>query len=151
VPGHVRRLGTRRYGPLTIFFRFPQHPSGGVLGGHDLALAKVGRGPAQHEARAKRVAAHRSEIVRSIIVYHDVTDTDHWLPSPQRKEVLGPLGASNIRTFVDRENPQKVGVLMDIADLDSMLAAIANQSPELAAAMQHDTVRPETLTTLAES
>ena len=87
----------------------------------------------------------------TIIAYHEVTDTDHWLASPKREEALGPLGASNIRTFVDRENPQKVGVLMDVADLDSMLAAVANPSPEFVAAMQHDTVRPETLTILVES
>lgn len=42
-PGRVRRLGERRYGPWTItFFRFPPYPSGGPLGGHDLALAKAG-------------------------------------------------------------------------------------------------------------
>ena len=42
-PGRFRRLGAHRYGPWTItFFRFPPHPSGGPLGGHDLALAKVG-------------------------------------------------------------------------------------------------------------
>lgn len=40
---------------------------------------------------------------------------------------------------------------MDVADLESMLAAVANTSPELADAMQHDTVRPETLTILVES
>lgn len=87
----------------------------------------------------------------TIIVHHEVTDTDHWLASPKRNEVLGPLGASNIRTFVDRENPQKVGLVMDIADLDAMLAAVANPSPELAAAMQDDTVRPETMSILVES
>lgn len=43
VPGRIRRVGERRYGPWTItFLRFPPHPSGGALGGHDLALAKVG-------------------------------------------------------------------------------------------------------------
>jgi hypothetical protein len=42
VPGHTRRLGERRYGPWTItFYRLPPHPSGGALGGHDLALATV--------------------------------------------------------------------------------------------------------------
>lgn len=87
----------------------------------------------------------------TIIAYHEVDDTDHWLTSRKREEALGALGASNIRTFVDRENQQKVGVLMDVADLDSMLAAVANPSPELAAAMQHDTVRPETLTILVQS
>jgi hypothetical protein len=41
-PGHVRRLGTRHYGPWTItFYRFPPHPSGGELGGHDLAVADM--------------------------------------------------------------------------------------------------------------
>jgi hypothetical protein len=87
----------------------------------------------------------------TIIAYHEVTDTDHWLASPKREEVLAPLGASNIRTFVDRENSQKVGVLMDVADLESMLAAIADPSPEFLGAMEHDTVRPETLTILVES
>lgn len=87
----------------------------------------------------------------TIIVYHEVTDTDHWLASRTREEVLGPLGASNIRTFVDSKNPQEVGVLMDVADLESMLAAVADPSPELANAMQQDTVRPETLTILVES
>lgn len=89
--------------------------------------------------------------MKTIIAYHEVTDTDHWLASPKRAEVLGPLGASNIRTFVDRENPEKVGVLMDVADVDSMLAAIGNPSPEVVEAMQQDTVRPETLTILVES
>jgi hypothetical protein len=41
-PGRIRRLGTRRYGPWTItFYRFPPHPSGGELGGHDVALARL--------------------------------------------------------------------------------------------------------------
>jgi hypothetical protein len=87
----------------------------------------------------------------TIIASHEVTNTEHWLASPKREEALGALGASNIRTFVDRENAQKVSVLMDVADLDSMLAGIAEPSPELVAAMQHDTVRPETLTILVES
>jgi hypothetical protein len=31
-----------RYGPWVItFYRFPAHPSGGPLGGHDLAVSKV--------------------------------------------------------------------------------------------------------------
>ena len=88
--------------------------------------------------------------MKTIIAYHEVGDTDHWLASTARGEALGQLGASNIRTFVDRENPQKVGVLMDVADVDSMLAALANPSPQVVEAMQEDTVRPETLTILVE-
>jgi hypothetical protein len=42
VPESVRRLGKRRYGPWAItFYRFPPYPSGGELGGHDLALAHL--------------------------------------------------------------------------------------------------------------
>lgn len=43
VPGRVQRLGEGRYGPWAItFYRFPPYPSGGELGGHDLALAHLG-------------------------------------------------------------------------------------------------------------
>lgn len=87
----------------------------------------------------------------TIIAYHEVTDTDHWLSSPKREEVLGPLGASNIRTFVDGENPRQVALLMEVADVDAILAAVASPSAELADAMQHDGVLPETLRILVES
>jgi hypothetical protein len=43
VPGDIRPLGKRRLGAWTVsFYRFPSHPSGGPLGGHDVAVAKVG-------------------------------------------------------------------------------------------------------------
>ena len=45
----------------------------------------------------------------TIIGYHDVKDTDHWLASPKREEFFGPLGVTNIRTFVDPENRTRVG------------------------------------------
>jgi hypothetical protein len=74
------------------------------------------------------------------------------LSSPKREEVLGPLGASAIRTFVDHRNPTRVAVLMDVADLDALLAAVANPPAELAEAMSHDGVIPAaTLTVLVES
>jgi hypothetical protein len=87
----------------------------------------------------------------TIIGYHKVRDTDHWLSSPKREQVLAPLGASNIRTFVDRENQQQVAVLMDVADLETMLGALANPPAELAEAMQYDGLLPDTLTILVES
>ena len=40
----------------------------------------------------------------TVIGYHDVKDTDHWLASPKREE-FGPLGVSSIRTFVDPTEP----------------------------------------------
>ena len=81
----------------------------------------------------------------TIIVTHEVTDTDRWLSSPKREEVLPSLGASNIRTFVNPQDRTKVGLVMDIADLDVLFAALEQPSDELAEAMQYDTVRPETM------
>jgi hypothetical protein len=85
----------------------------------------------------------------TIIGCHDVKDTQHWLASPKREEVFGPLGVTNIRTFVDQENPERVAVLMDVADMDTVMAAM--QTPEMASAMEYDGVLPETLVILTEA
>ena len=85
----------------------------------------------------------------TIIGYHDVKDSAHWLASPKREEFFGPLGVTNIRTFVDPTNPTRVGVLMDVSDMDAVQAAL--QTPEAAAAMDHDGVIGETLVLLVEA
>ena len=84
----------------------------------------------------------------TVIAYHDVKDTEHWLASPKREEVFGPLGITNIRTFVDPEKPTRVGVLMDVADMDAVMAAM--ETEEAAEAMAYDGVMPETLVILVE-
>ena len=76
----------------------------------------------------------------TVIAYHDVKDTDQWLASGKRDEVFGPLGVTNIRTFVNPEQPTKVGLLMDVADLDKVMGLL--QSQEGADAMAHDGVVP---------
>ena len=58
----------------------------------------------------------------TVIGHHDVKDKDHWLASPKREEFFGPLGVTNIRTFVDPQNPTHVAVLMDVADMDALMA-----------------------------
>jgi hypothetical protein len=85
----------------------------------------------------------------TIIGYHDVKDTDHWLASPKREQVVGPLGVTNIRTFVDPQNPTHVAVLMDVADMDALTAAM--DSGAAAEAMAYDGVLPETLVILVEA
>jgi hypothetical protein len=85
----------------------------------------------------------------TMIGYHEVKDTQHWLASPKREEVFRPLGVTNIRTFVDQENPTRVAVLMDVADMDAVMAAM--QTPALADAMEYDGVLPETLVILTEA
>ena len=84
----------------------------------------------------------------TVFGYHDVKDTEHWLASPKREEFLGPLGVTNIRTFVDPEKPTRVGVLMDVADMDAMVAAMETEAA--AEAMAFDGVLPETLVILVE-
>jgi hypothetical protein len=82
----------------------------------------------------------------TVIGYHEVKDVDHWLASTKREEFFGPLGVSNIRTFVDPQGTKRVGLVMDIADMDVVMAAMA--TPEAAAAMEHDGVLEETLVIL---
>ena len=84
----------------------------------------------------------------TVIGYHDVKDTDHWLASPKREEFFGPLGVSNIRTFVDPTNRTRVAVLMDVADMDAVMQYM--QTPDAAAAMEHDGVVAESLVILLE-
>ena len=69
----------------------------------------------------------------TVIGHHDVKDTDHWLASPKREEFFGPLGVTNIRTFVDPTNRTRVAVLMDVPDMDAVMAAM--ETPEGAEAM----------------
>ena len=84
----------------------------------------------------------------TVIAYHDVKDKDVWLTSNTREEFFGPLGVTNIRTFVDPTNPTRVGLLMDVPDLDAVAAAL--QTPEAAAAEAHDGVVAETIVILVE-
>jgi hypothetical protein len=85
----------------------------------------------------------------TILGCHDVKDTDHWLASPKREEFFGPLGVTNIRTFVDPENRTRVGVMMDVPDMDALMAAMETQAA--ADAMEYDGVLPETLVILVEA
>jgi hypothetical protein len=84
----------------------------------------------------------------TIIGHHDVKDTGHWLASSKREEFFGPLGVTNIRTFVDPQNPQQVAVLMDVADMDAFTSAMQDEGAT--AAMAHDGVLSETLVILVD-
>lgn len=66
----------------------------------------------------------------------------------EREEVFGPLGVTNIRTFVDPQNSTRVAVLMDVADMDAVMAAM--QTDAMSDAMAYDGVLPETLVILVE-
>ncbi len=85
----------------------------------------------------------------TVIAYHDVKDKDHWLASSKREEVFGPLGVTDIRTFVDPQNPTRVAVLMDVADMDVVMGAMKTEA--MAAAMEYDGVVADSLVILIEA
>jgi hypothetical protein len=65
------------------------------------------------------------------------------------KELFGPLGITNIRTFADPQNPNRVALMMDVPDMNAMMAAM--QTTAAADAMAFDGVVPESLVILVES
>lgn len=85
----------------------------------------------------------------TVMVYHDVKDTKHWLASPLRKQIFEPIGVTNIRTFVDLQASKRVGLVMDVADMAKLDAFM--QTKTAADAMAHDGVLPETLVFLVQS
>lgn len=85
----------------------------------------------------------------TIIGHHDISkDKDHWLASPKREQLFGALGITNIRTFVNPDDPRRVAVLMDVPDMDAFMSAM--QGEAAGAAMAHDGVVPESLVILVE-
>jgi hypothetical protein len=85
----------------------------------------------------------------TVMAHHDVKDVKHWLASPRRKEILEPIGVTNIRTFVAPQKPNHVGLVMDVADIDRLVAFM--QSKSAADAMEYDGVLAETLVFLFQS
>ena len=79
----------------------------------------------------------------TVVATHDVKDVDHWLSSPRRAELLGPLGVTDIHTFVNPSDRNHVGLSMEVPDMDAMMAVM--QSEAGAAAMEYDGVLSETL------
>lgn len=85
----------------------------------------------------------------TIMAYHNITKgKDYWLKSPKRKELFGPAGITNIRTFVDPQDPNRVGVVMDVPNMDVVAALM--KTPAAAEAMAHDGVVPESLVLMVE-
>jgi hypothetical protein len=78
----------------------------------------------------------------TLMITHDVDDVEHWLASPKRDELFGPLGIT-ARTFVDAERSKHTGLVVEVADLDTFQQVLA--SPEAAEAMKHDGVHADTV------
>lgn len=84
----------------------------------------------------------------TLLAFHEVDDVDHWLSSPRRAEFFGPMGVA-VRTFRDSDNPNRVGLILDVPDMAAFQEAM--ESEAAAEAMKHDGVRRETLVILGEA
>ena len=84
----------------------------------------------------------------TLLAFHEVDDVDHWLSSPKRQEVFGPLGIT-IRTFTDPEGSQRVGLIAEIPDMVAFQEIMQSQAG--ADAMKFDGVRRDTLVLLSEA
>ncbi|MEM7445731.1 MAG: hypothetical protein AAF414_20590 [Pseudomonadota bacterium] len=83
-----------------------------------------------------------------IIAMHDVDDVDHWLSSSKRHEIFKDV-ATDMVTFVDPTEPNKVGLSATIRDLDKFLEI--NNGPIGEAAMKHDGVHADTIVFMVEA
>jgi hypothetical protein len=86
--------------------------------------------------------------VATLLVFHEVDDVEHWLSSPKRQEVFGPMGITG-RLFTDPAKTNRIGLLLEVPDIQAFQQAM--QSDEAAEAMRFDGVRPETLLVLEEA
>ena len=86
----------------------------------------------------------------TVIGHHDISKgKNHWLTSPKRRELFGPLGITNIRSFIDPENPKHVAVVMEVPDMNALTAAMKSRTA--AVALGFDGVVPESMVILVEA
>jgi len=83
----------------------------------------------------------------TLLIFHEVDDVEHWLSSPKREEIFGPLGIT-VRTFIDPTKSQRVGLIAEVPDMETFQRIM--ESETAAEAMKFDGVRPETVLTLVE-
>jgi hypothetical protein len=98
----------------------------------------------EHGIRRER----RSRAMATHVIFHEVDDVEHWLSSPKREEVFGPMGIT-VRTFRDPQGSNRVGLIVEIPDIAVFQSFM--QTDAAAEAMKHDGVRPETLLVLDEA
>jgi len=76
------------------------------------------------------------------IAFHEVDEVDHWLHSPKRQELVGPMGITG-QLFTDTAKSNRVAVILEIPDMAAFQELL--QSEAGADAMKFDGVRPETM------
>jgi len=81
------------------------------------------------------------------VITHEVNNVEHWLSSPKRDEVFGPMGIT-IRTFRHPDG-SKTALIAEIPDIEAFEEVMKSEAA--ADAMKHDGVKPETLLMFSEA
>ena len=82
------------------------------------------------------------------VITHEVDDVEHWLRSPKREEVFGPMGIT-IRTFRDADGSNKTALIAEIPDMEAFQEVMKSEAAS--DAMKHDGVNPATLLIFSEA
>ena len=83
----------------------------------------------------------------TLMIFHEVDDVEHWVASPKREELFGPLGIK-VRPFRDPQGSNRIGLIVETPDLETWRAAL--QTDQALEAMKHDGVRADTILELVE-
>lgn len=96
---------------------------------------------------------HESADSTHILITHEVDDAEAWLAAwrgeNSRHDLFKTHGAAHVHTFVSADNPNLTGLVVNVADLDALMAMIASDEGQAAAA--EDGVRMDTLLMLTEA
>jgi hypothetical protein len=86
--------------------------------------------------------------VPTFLVFHEVDDVGHWLSSPKREELFGPLGIT-AQTFTDPQGSNRVGMIVEIPDMAAFEELAQSQAGIEAG--NYDGVRMDTMVMLAQA
>lgn len=84
----------------------------------------------------------------TVMISHKVDDVEHWLASPVREQIMKPMGIT-VRTFVDPNGTNLVGLLAEIPDMAAFQELLGSEAG--AEAMKKDGVQPDTIIMLVAS
>lgn len=88
-----------------------------------------------------------------LMITHEVDDVEHWLAAwrgeDSRHALFKANGAAHVHTFATADNPNLVGLVIAVKDMDALNAMLGSEAGIAAAAA--DGVRRDTMTVLTEA
>jgi hypothetical protein len=78
-----------------------------------------------------------------VVITHSVVDIDNWLKGKsERAEAIAGMGGANVVDHAAQDGSNNVAITCQTEDVANMMAAIADPTPDLAAAMERHGVVP---------